>query len=374
MAFSTTLRPLVLLLIIFCIVECNSKAYSSTYVEGSEIHKIQTKPFQAKGIGDDDTLSPALNLSAITVLTDTVLTSKSATSASNNDTAKKFIVIRDLEDSWSDAKELWSGLTTSSSSSLTNAGLYAGTMALGIVAGMQADEQLRSLVLRNQSNTGTKLFDIPNRYGELYSMAGIGGGLYLGGWIFGSNDTRKTGRLLFESLLLSGTITTGLKYVFGRARPFMNEGAFSYQPFGEWNDARFAFPSGHTTAAFAMSTVLAMRIKNVYASIGLYTLAVSTGVARMYYDKHWLTDTMFGGIIGTLSAIAVVNASDRVTKREEGCSCESVYSPMGIKEGVKELPLSENNDAGNCSHYHPTKTVQWVITPTMNGLSFSIIW
>lgn len=371
MTFSlTSLYPFVLLSIFFCV-----GVYDSTPLQGVEIPKNQITPYQIKGIGEYDTLSPSmLSQSTNTTLPDTTLPSKLATSAGNNDTAKKFIVIKDLEDSWNDAKELWSGLSTSSSSSLTNAAFYAGAMTLGIVAGMQADEQLRSVALRNQSNAGTKIFDIPNRYGELYSMAGISGGLYLGGWIFGSNDTRKTGRLVFESLLLSGTITTGLKYVFGRARPFMNEGAFSYQPFGEWDDARFAFPSGHTTAAFAMSTVLSMRMKSIYASVGLYTLAVSTGVARMYYDKHWLTDTMFGGIIGTLSAIAVVNASDRVTKREEGCSCESAYSSMGMKEGVKELPENENTGMDKCLGYHPTKTTQWVITPTMNGLSLSIIW
>jgi membrane-associated phospholipid phosphatase len=301
-------------------------------------------------------------------------TQQSASSTNSKDSATEFIVWTDLKSSWGDMKELWSSLSTSSSKSLLNAGYYAGAMAIGIAAGMQADEQIRSMALRNQSTIGTKLFDIPNRYGELYSMAGLGGGLYLGGWIFGSDETRRTGRLVFESLLLSGTITTGLKYVFGRARPFMNEGAFSYQPLGEWDDARFAFPSGHTTAAFAMSTVLAMRVRNIYASIGLYTLAISTGVARMYYDKHWLTDTMFGGIIGTLSAIAVVNASDRVTKREEGCSCENMYSLNDNTNSKGADDTQYNMDDCSNPELHSKSLTKWTIVPTLNGVVFSITW
>jgi len=39
-------------------------------------------------------------------------------------------------------------------------------------------------------------------------------------------------------------------------------------------------------------------------------------MARIYFDKHWLSDVLSGATIGTISALAVINAENRVRDNE----------------------------------------------------------
>jgi membrane-associated phospholipid phosphatase len=102
----------------------------------------------------------------------------------------------------------------------------------------------------------------------------------MSGLIFKDDYIRVTGRMVFESVLYSGIVTSFLKSFAGRYRPYTNEGSNYFQPL-QFSTEKTSFPSGHTTVAFAISSVLANRIKNTYDSIGLYTLAGITGLSRI---------------------------------------------------------------------------------------------
>ena len=88
------------------------------------------------------------------------------------------------------------------------------------------------------------------------------------------------------SLFLTQIVTKGLKANIDKVRP-------------NGEDSR-AFPSGHTSAAFASATILYEEFKNtapVLAYSG-YAFAVTTGYLRMAKNKHWLSDVLFGSAIG----------------------------------------------------------------------------
>ena len=68
---------------------------------------------------------------------------------------------------------------------------------------------------------------------------------------------------------------------------------------------------GHSAVAFAVSSVLAGRIKNTYASIGLYSLAALTACSRVYQDEDCLSDTFLGGAIGTVVGISAVELHEQ---------------------------------------------------------------
>jgi membrane-associated phospholipid phosphatase len=97
-----------------------------------------------------------------------------------------------------------------------------------------------------------------------------------------------------------------MKGIIGRSRPFLGDGPRRFTPF-QFHEEATSLPSGHTTAAFAISSVLSERIKNPYATVGLYSLATLTAVARVYEDEHWFSDTVFAAAIGTVLGEAVVN-------------------------------------------------------------------
>jgi membrane-associated phospholipid phosphatase len=133
--------------------------------------------------------------------------------------------------------------------------------------------------------------------------------------------------MLMESLLWTGVVTTVIKYTFGRARPYMNEGNVRFHGI-QFSDKYLSFPSGHAAVAFTLSSVLSERINNTAASIGLYTLAGLTGAARIYHDQHWLSDVFLGAVIGTSVGTAVAHDDDE--KSSSHCSTRIFLTPNGF--------------------------------------------
>lgn len=183
------------------------------------------------------------------------------------------------------------------------AGAAGGTLAL-----MQADENLRTTVLRNTSPSADRYFNYANEYGHTFTAICLTGGIYASGLILDEPELRTTGRYLGESLLLSGILVTGMKCAFGRSRPYLNRGAYDFQWFEVSND-HISLPSGHSAVAFTVSTVLSMRINRWWASSLLYVAAASTSYARMYKDQHWLSDVALGAGIGIFSGWIVCSES-----------------------------------------------------------------
>lgn len=210
---------------------------------------------------------------------------------------------------------------------------------LGIATGLVAastlgDESLRSDIQNSSLRTGTmdKAMEIANQYGDLAAPALLTVGLYGGGLLFDDEYIRTTGRMLGEALIIGGTLTTLGKYVIGRARPYLNEGHGSFSPF-HWGDERWSFPSGHSTIAFTVSGVLSARIQRWWATAGLYGLAASTGFARMYKDKHWLSDVVLGAIVGSFATYTVVDAENERHSTQK-IQHSGVWRIMPIQTGL----------------------------------------
>lgn len=67
----------------------------------------------------------------------------------------------------------------------------------------------------------------------------------------------------------------------------------------------FSFPSGHTTAAFCMFSMLAIGMEQRRWQFISIILAVLVGVSRMYLGQHYLIDVVAGSILGTTVATLV---------------------------------------------------------------------
>ncbi len=135
---------------------------------------------------------------------------------------------------------------------LVTASVLGGTAAL-----MPGDEPLNQMMLRNQTPVANGVAEAGRVYGEGWTGVGLSVGVYALGMAVQNDDVRVTGRLLAEALVCAGLTTTLLKSAFGRARPYNEVGAFVFQPPQLTNDAFLSLPSGHTTVAFALSSVLA---------------------------------------------------------------------------------------------------------------------
>jgi membrane-associated phospholipid phosphatase len=97
------------------------------------------------------------------------------------------------------------------------------------------------------------------------------------------------------SLFISaGLVVPGLKFVTGRSRPSADLGSSDFRPFtgGE------SFPSGHTTAAFAVAGSIATHYDRLWIKGLSYSVAGLVGYSRMVHDAHWLSDVTAGAFIG----------------------------------------------------------------------------
>ncbi len=207
--------------------------------------------------------------------------------------------------------------------SLLTAGIVTGTTA----ALFLADGSVRSFAGRSHSSLNDDILNITEQYGATGDAIILSGSIYGAGLVFGASEIRKTGTMLMESLLWTGVVTTVIKYTFGRARPYMNEGNARFKGI-QFSDDYLSFPSGHAAVAFTLSSVLSERINNTAASIGLYTLAGLTGAARIYHDQHWLSDVFLGAVIGTSVGTAV--AHDDNEKPSHHSSAHIFLLPNGF--------------------------------------------
>ncbi len=179
----------------------------------------------------------------------------------------------------------------------TKDAIIAGAVLTTTALLFTIDDETRTYFKKNNSSFNDALKDIGNFYGNVYPTVIIGAGFYSYGLFAGNDNIRVTGRMVFESVAIAGLITTITKSVFGRHRPYTNDGSMKFEGPTIESDY-FSFPSGHSTVAFALSTTLANRIHNTYVSIGLYSLAGITALARIYDDKHWASDVFLGSAIG----------------------------------------------------------------------------
>jgi membrane-associated phospholipid phosphatase len=188
---------------------------------------------------------------------------------------------------------------------------YEAAAVLGGVGTlMLLDEPVQRQAQRHRSNTTDNIAAVFRQEGEVPYYAGISLGVLGVGLVSGKSGVRRAGSRLVTAVLLSAGEMEAMKRVVGRSRPNENVGAFSFHPFASLKDSagvetRGAMPSGHVTAAFAIATSLADDVKSPLVDVLLYTAATGTAFSRINDNRHWLSDTAMGAVLGIFTAKVV---------------------------------------------------------------------
>lgn len=185
----------------------------------------------------------------------------------------------------------------------------AGWASLAVVGtALAIDRPLRDEMRRH---TGDHTFITQvERFGAQYA-AGVVGGFYVAGLLADDETALHVAQDgIAASLIASGIITPAIKLVAGRSRPRADEGIYHFKPF---SNANASFPSGHTTEAFALASVIANHYDETWVTCTSYSIASLVGLARTYHHAHFASDVVAGAMIGTLVGKSVVahNASLR---------------------------------------------------------------
>jgi membrane-associated phospholipid phosphatase len=142
----------------------------------------------------------------------------------------------------------------------------------------------------------------------------IGGTLFVAGRLAKVPKLADLGLHGTEALVVGEVVATTLKGVVGRARPYATENPDDYQFMRGFNgkDEYKSFPSGHSVAAFAAAAAVTSEMAHWYPSSVLYVAPVMyggaalVGASRMYNNRHWASDVIFGAGIGTFAGLKVV--------------------------------------------------------------------
>ncbi|HAQ19864.1 MAG TPA: hypothetical protein DCR40_11610 [Prolixibacteraceae bacterium] len=119
------------------------------------------------------------------------------------------------------------------------------------------------------------------------------------GLIAKNQKSVSTSLLCLESFALASLFTRIPKILVGRERPNNPEGYGPYTIKGPLQGN--SFPSGHTTAVFAVASVVATQYRDVkWVPVAAYSVASLVGLSRVYDNKHWMTDVVAGAAVGTL--------------------------------------------------------------------------
>jgi len=112
-------------------------------------------------------------------------------------------------------------------------------------------------------------------------------------YVFGGKHGRRTSARIATALVTSGVLTQAIKMAAGRRRPHESNGVGDFRGPSRRHES---FPSGHTSAAFAVATVLAHEYPKHRGAF--YGAAAAVGLSRVLLDKHFTSDVFVGGLIG----------------------------------------------------------------------------
>ncbi len=159
---------------------------------------------------------------------------------------------------------------------------------------------------------------IGRRVADVFEPMGAEGSLaVLGGfWLYGAARHDDHARHValdgaLASVVASGLVTPLLKASFGRSRPRQAADSTDFHPFG----GHASFPSGHTTQAFAVASVIAAESRSRWVDVAAYGSAAAVGYARVLHDRHYVSDVAAGALIGTLVGRAVARHNQALRAR-----------------------------------------------------------
>jgi len=184
--------------------------------------------------------------------------------------------------------------------------VFAG-MAGAVGATLVIDKNISTFMYDNQKNFWKKFCKISDLGGEKNVIVPALLITYGTSFLIKSEKLQLTAEASIKSAITSFIFTETFKQVFGRARPYMDMGAFHSRPFPILDDKFKSMPSGHTSVAFAIFTPFAENYTRWF-----YCIPVAVAFGRVYQNRHWVSDVIAGGSIGFLSGYFFVHGRRQI--------------------------------------------------------------
>jgi hypothetical protein len=171
--------------------------------------------------------------------------------------------------------------------------LKAGAVGVGIAGAMAYDQHLAAEIQERRSPGTDRLSTVSTSFGTTHAFA-ISAVLIGSGVVFKDANVTSMGREAIEASIFTGLIAAVAKRAFGRQRPIDSNDETVFL-FGSSNQS---FPSGHTTEAFTVASVIAARSSGWVVPTLAYTVASLVAYDRLNDRAHFPSDVVAGAALG----------------------------------------------------------------------------
>ena len=131
------------------------------------------------------------------------------------------------------------------------------------------------------------------RFGRSSGVMMTCAAFYGGGILTHSPKAKRVAFIGVEAWLYNDTVSKLFKAGLGRARP----GARDPYDFDSFS-GKSSLPSGHTSTAFCLATVISSEYKSGLVATAAYGTATMVGFSRLYRDVHWASDVVVSAVLG----------------------------------------------------------------------------
>jgi membrane-associated phospholipid phosphatase len=148
--------------------------------------------------------------------------------------------------------------------------------------------------INGSPNAGLDNYAIATSASVNYMIVAAPVGLFVGSLFEGQKDMRQKSYEVAGAIFLTVGETYLLKLAIARDRPYI-----TYPDIRNLaTESNLSFPSGHTSAAFAVATSLSLNYPKWYVTVPSFLWASSVGYSRMREGVHYPTDVLGGMVLG----------------------------------------------------------------------------
>jgi len=193
---------------------------------------------------------------------------------------------------------------------------YQAGAALGLTAVVYSfDAAIQRSAARNYSKDGNRAAYAGEALGDGLFLLPALAVVHLTGRAVDSEYARNVGKYGLQGVIAASALTNVIKMLAHRHRPYTGDSRATWDGSSLSTDADdLSFPSGHTTAAFAAATAVAMELDHIrWVAPVAYGLAAAAGASRVYQHKHWGSDVVLGAAIGHFTTRALIRYNRRTS-------------------------------------------------------------
>ena len=181
-----------------------------------------------------------------------------------------------------------------------------------IASQAQSTSELNTLRRINPNNPNSAVWNNLSNTSK-YISVGVPVGYFVAGMIHDNKALKQKAAYIAAAIILNTASTTLLKNVVKRERPYHTYTGI----FPDKIESDYAFPSGHTSSAFATATSLALATKKWYVAVPAFAWSAGVGYSRIYLGQHYPSDVIMGALVGSSSALICHWATKQLAKRKK---------------------------------------------------------